>query len=577
MLSIAHPEDYFVLERVFRHLLYEFQISPELQWVEFNRFENLIQNSKYQGYFHLHDANTSISSAGHIKKLFLISPIKNLLTSEIRDWEANGFQFLGTGHLYNFFVHLDTYREPLSRLINANPTPLNYKEKITPVLLIHPKRFDLAIKLLFGQIFANFGEHEWINRLYSRHIFIITGKTTPVREAGNQPPKIGYNAFITAFESLIKDKSGVRESIPVLQNGVIQNGAHRVAASIVNKKKIPIEISKKDRGVNSSFQIYKKSWKNIRGIKRTLMDFSALTLVKEALDLQIIIIFPLSKSKSQINKDINENLHVIYCNSYKLFHKAQTKLIDTLYFHQKKAASDTSEWKNSVEKLRKDRFNYKRNISLYVIQPRYASEVAEFKTCLRTKYGLSNGSIHSTDSLYEVTSISELLFHRTNTFINRFDISSGIEEMLANLKVLSERLGSPENLCVVGGSVLQVLGIRQARDLDIVVNTQFINGSQDFADFKGLDIHNLYFEEYGFNINELLSNPKYYFKVEGFKFLSPTTLLKFKLLRRNKKDFFDIKSIAIVLMKALLGELLHRCKSLLVSPRRYKAYLRNRD
>ena len=100
------------------------------------------------------------------------------------------------------------------------------------IQLIVPKRFDLIAKYLYACSFINKDNFfDWHKELYIRHIEALSGGN--FREPG-QPWKNSCKKYIESFNALIVSiyEHGFDETIstvPLSENGVILDGAHRVA------------------------------------------------------------------------------------------------------------------------------------------------------------------------------------------------------------------------------------------------------------------------------------------------------------------------------------------------------------
>jgi hypothetical protein len=189
----------------------------------------------------------------------------------------------------------------------------------------------------------------------------------------------------------------------------------------------------------------------------------------------------------------------------------------------------------TIQGLR-DRFLNTGKISVFLIQPESASEVSQFKKHLRDKYSLAAGSIHSTDSYLEGLAFSTYAFSSINRFVRR-NLPNQTNKITKTIYEFSSESGIPlGEICVVGGSVLEVLGLRNSRDVDVLVSP-----AEEFRCHSSLvDLHNTHFADSGFDIDAILHDPTKTFTISGIKYIHPAILMKFKFERGEFKDYKDL-------------------------------------
>jgi hypothetical protein len=95
----------------------------------------------------------------------------------------------------------------------------------------------------------------------------------------------------------------------------------------------------------------------------------------------------------------------------------------------------------------------------------------------------------------------------------------------------------------VGSGVLSIYGLRDARDLDIVIAPEHIEAAAK----HGVESNNAHWESHGFEIRQLLYDPRNYFCFNGIKFLSVDPLIKLKTKRGEEKDFVDLSLIRLMI------------------------------
>ena len=93
--------------------------------------------------------------------------------------------------------------------------------------------------------------------------------------------------------------------------------------------------------------------------------------------------------------------------------------------------------------------------------------------------------------------------------------------------------------CLVGSSVMELYGIRRARDIDIVSNKT----SYSKSSICGLDIDAVEHRDSHPTYSFLNSDPRFFFWVNGIKVMSLDSLVTFKLNRGTPKDRNDLEMI----------------------------------
>lgn len=109
----------------------------------------------------------------------------------------------------------------------------------------------------------------------------------------------------------------------------------------------------------------------------------------------------------------------------------------------------------------------------------------------------------------------------------------------------------PDQFVVVGGAVLEVLGIRDSDDIDIIASDSVLRGLADDPEWeKEESTENSYFyKKDGYEVGndwlgrsfaELVSDT---FEMDGIRYVSLATVMAWKKQRNRPKDQADIKLI----------------------------------
>lgn len=412
---------------------------------------------------------------------------------------------------------------------------------LIPTSLITPKRFDLVIKEWSSHLISLGIRDE--KSIYGRHLFMITGFNRKIIEYGNTPEKKGFTAFADTFSEILHAKFPYRERVPIIKDGegyLIQNGAHRTAASINRSKMLAVTLENLSRGrIDSSRKFFSSRYFGRRIIKDKELDALAhrYTMLKPT--TCFIVLFPSILNSKRIKKEIEERLgsNIVAKKGVYLPTSAEKYLLKILYSIKIEINNQHKVFNNLI----RDRFRIPGKTFFYSMDNIDFQELRKFKADLREKFHLPAGSIHTSDSYEESLSISELIF--TNK-INRF--ARNYNGIFADPPILD--LGST-TVALTGGSVLQALGIRKASDTDYIcleeskVQNLYCNA---------FECHNTYFSNLGINVRRLFNNPSNFFYAQNVLYLNVINLLKFKIKRRERKDLKDFLTILLIIISNLI-------------------------
>jgi hypothetical protein len=122
-----------------------------------------------------------------------------------------------------------------------------------------------------------------------------------------------------------------------------------------------------------------------------------------------------------------------------------------------------------------------------------------------------------------------------------------IEELKQSLKANSINL---EDICIVGSSVMTVYGLRQNRDIDILlapkIRSRLTENKKCFNLSSNIECVGpgwMYSLDEKTKDEEIIYDSKNHFILDGFKFCNIDILLKRKKLSKKEKDILDIRLI----------------------------------
>lgn len=179
-------------------------------------------------------------------------------------------------------------------------------------------------------------------------------------------------------------------------------------------------------------------------------------------------------------------------------------------------------------------------------------EMRRLKESMRKRVGRGTWPIHITDSHEEAIALSEIYFNPNalavfNARSYLYD-SAKIDKVIDDFKAKVLDLGfSLEDVCVAGSVPMAICGIRRSKDCDYLSTDTRVYVLKD----KIYSPHDSQLKYYPATKEEIVRNPRWYFKYRGVKVLSLEGCLRLKLKRRGwPKDHKDILRILWFLLKA---------------------------
>jgi hypothetical protein len=400
--------------------------------------------------------------------------------------------------------------------------------KVNPIQCFTSNRIDLIFKLIYGESIKRNSKARYPRKLYKRHLFSITGGNGKFVEHGNIPPKAGFDQFDEIFRSLINGNVEDFSPVQIDVDHRLNNGAHRTVAAFLKNELIFAQVDEKPRGIIADYNFFKTANRWRYRLNQENLDYALLRLTSLNPRIQVFVVFPSMRNKSLLN-ELRSQESFFLEREFRLNPIAKWKLLDFLYPKAENFVNLNSE--NNHNAFR-DRFNAPGKLRIFFFENNEGDFLARLKVTLRNKYRLDNGSIHTPDNNIETNHLLEvLLVKNSRRNLHNLDLEyarSFSQRWETSKPKLSEA-------AIVGSTPLALLGIRPSRDLDLI----FHSGGP-FESSESFDLHNIYWESKGFNIDELIVNPRNFMSVYGVKYVSIRNVLRFKFLRHERKDLKDL-------------------------------------
>lgn len=286
--------------------------------------------------------------------------------------------------------------------------------------LLSPSRFDLFAKLYY----IRNREHnkEEALKVYKEHIKAFN---PDLKEPGRDD-KSGYEDFITAFDRLIEcftseDFDSSVSLVPVTDDNVILDGAHRVAALAYYDKSVGVALC---RNIVPKADFDYRYFKH-RGTSWETMDLIANEMVGYLPDVRVACVWPRVTDKSFAVSQLRTGFKIIYEKSVLVSMQSFRELIARVYANQP--------WSNHPDSLNDKAmqcFGFNREVVFVFFVAERQADVPAVKETIRDRCGVGKHSVHITDSADETRAIAAFVLlepeyekwnkkTRTNRFLER--------------------------------------------------------------------------------------------------------------------------------------------------------------
>ena len=353
-------------------------------------------------------------------------------------------------------------------------------EELDPDKVLSFKRMDIIPRYLLAKaIISNCQQLDFYKSLYARSILLWNNADEKIGVFSSRA-KQTVNEHISAMYELLEEmsKNGFDKNkyIPINSDGVLLDGAHRLAAALsLNEKVFVRKLNNHSNPV--SFDWYVKNGFDLRDQLEILRGYADLYK-----NCGIFVVFAPAISKlyyikSQIEKRMSIVGHVDldFSNNFYAFqniineiyytyqgNKAMEKKIQLLLLYPLKlrivlTSDEDHDDKNIYAWMTQLKLELRDNLTIDIPSEEYIT-------------------IHGTDSKEEFEVLKEVVlsFNNYRQMISRVTPTYRNEycERIGKLKVFLKKEGIPLNsICVVSGSNLEAMGIRFSDDIDCIASS----------------------------------------------------------------------------------------------------------
>lgn len=367
--------------------------------------------------------------------------------------------------------------------------------------LITSNRFDLMAKYLYIKNYDNKYKTEFYKDLYIEHFKTFNNLYEyPDKFSSYNVEKKNKDDFINEFNKLIESikNNGFNSEypIPVGNNNVIINGAHRLITSYYYNKKPSIKLIKNEKGnvdYNYSFFIDRKGGNP--KLEKIYADTMALEYIKHNKNIRAMIIYPnvfrMNKLRNLINI-INDYGYIYYSKMVNLNNNGINNLVKELYRGEEWIGGLFPMGYSPGGKAIRCISNNNEPTILLLIDMKNIDNCIELKNKCRELYNIGKHSLHISDYTEDTYRIGcSLLNENSIHFLNNGtnDISNKTKELLIKIFMNYDK----EKICVNKNITNQLYKNEINLDKD----------NNDIID----------------NNDEIIYNPNNYFYFNAYKFI----------------------------------------------------------
>lgn len=423
---------------------------------------------------------------------------------------------------------------------------------LEPTELLTWSRLDLAIKILYLEC-KKYGPTFYAAELYSEHIKAFSMGS--YSEPGNRN-KNSLQKYLDDFEVISTSiaSAGLDDTvsvIPLSESGSIANGAHRVAASYVAERTVPVvQLACPNHEYDARFFIQ-------RGMSQSDVEIAVTKFIELASNCYVALVWPSAEGKDNDLESLFPN--ILYNKNVELNHTGAHNLLSQVYYDESWLGERAENFPGVQNKL-VECFKTFKDLRVIAFQADNLQQVLLLKEKIRTLYSIGKHSVHITDTQPEAIRVARILFNDNSIhFLNHgqpnkyFSTHEKLERFkqfvaLKNLNV--------EKVVLDSSVILSLYGLRECNDIDYLLVE---GGDGDIVD-ETIQNHIDDLKFHGQDLESLVLNPSFYFYYDDMKFVAFSQLLSMKKNRSEEKDLNDVEMMTALLQKNRLRHVIATVK-----------------
>ena len=398
-------------------------------------------------------------------------------------------------------------------------------------------------------------------RMYEKHIRHRTGGVEPPDPyaAKSSAAKLSVADYTREAQALLASLqlNGFERSaaITYFTDGTLGNGAHRVAASLALNTPLFAKVGQ-GKGTAWSFRWFLENGFTLEELQRLLYTYTHL----KADDVVVFVLYsPSQQYWDRFGEVIAQRFYSVGQLDVTVESPlAMYELIHDLY-GTTDAVSATSLINRKALLLAMAPLTlrvvvaerHREDADIYAVADSTKTECRELAsdTVARDIYL----SAHASSSKDETLNLAGILLSANNLRQLSRRVSPGVRAQFGEWLTECRRSCAREkiaidDICVVGSSPLQVVGIRPSTDVDFTLKSDYRHakyGSGVTHLSPGVDIVTAGYHRSRnrpeIDDDELIDNPEYHFRYRGVKFANPEVVLDQKDFYRREKDVRDLE------------------------------------
>lgn len=407
-------------------------------------------------------------------------------------------------------------------------------------------RFDVFVKYQYGRAFLAGALTDSHRNAYADHIHASEAALDD-RTLGTGE-RLGAAESMRRFQGLLRSvaRDGFDEAHAVPVDPALKplDGAHRVAACMAADR--PLCVAHRDSvlGFDRSYRHYRD-----RGMRPEYMDLGATALLSRFSDLRAAVIFGAAMDRKQrVIEELNAAGPLLYEKAIRLSGIGNSNLIRLIHDGEGWLGERHGYLGARGEAMPCFPSASPSSVSIVLFRPsRPDSDLARLEERICEQVGIAAHCIHVSDTWEEAGRIASYALSQGGLHLldnRRYGSFAGFERDFAAFQETRAASGiDREHVLVVGSSILSIYGIRDARDLDVLVAPSLAEAARS----RGLDPCNAQWERYGFDVRELVYDPSKHFFHDGHKCVRLEELIRWKKRRGEAKDHIDLSLIEAIL------------------------------
>tara|TARA_R100000951_G_scaffold116507_2_gene128674 strand:+ start:239 stop:2218 length:1980 start_codon:yes stop_codon:yes gene_type:complete len=405
------------------------------------------------------------------------------------------------------------------------------------------RRFDIVAKLMYAafreaKIKSDFGEE-----VYKEHLRAFTeGKFTEY----DNPEKNSYEKYLSMFDDIldsIRDNGfDSRFPVPIDLGGNLLNGSHRISACILHGK-TPKSFETTDPRAGQA--VCDSSYFRYAGLPEKYLDAMATEYAKIKSSTKVITLYPARNSSEDedtlVDNLIKSTVPVVYEKQLNLNQYGLYNYISQMYFGEEWVSvtgNPLAGIRHQTDKCLGDS-----PVKVYLVECADLEKVNDLKSKIRQIYNIGKPSVHINDTHEQTIRAVRCAFNeQCIKFMNvkKVDVTTELWKLLDLYRRTLDHAKVPaDNFCVTGSALLELYGLRKAKDLDYI----HLDPAQVLQGNSLINSHEQELVKYPMHKHEILFNGFNHFFFNDIKFATLDVVEKLKSNRGEEKDHKDLELI----------------------------------